>query len=80
MSIKWFSRWSFKYLFHECKRHRYKLSFSPFLFLNNRKMTQIPLKYYRTQSTFFTASVLSALTSAAVMFSWKNHGVHDDEL
>ncbi|CAF3679034.1 unnamed protein product [Rotaria sordida] len=91
---KSFSKWPLRFFYDECKRHRYMLSFSPLLFINNRKIDNISLnkydwednerKYYRnkyhTQSTLFGSSVIGALTSAAVVFSWENDGVTDEEL
>jgi hypothetical protein len=69
------------------------LSFSPLLFINNRKLDQISLnqyqeenqwKYYknksRTQSTLLASSILGALASATVAFSWEDNGVTDEEL
>ena len=36
--------------------------------------------YYRTKSTLLASSIIGALTSAAVMFSWENDGISDEEL
>ncbi|CAF2392200.1 unnamed protein product [Rotaria sp. Silwood2] len=101
MWIEWFircsksiSNWPLRLFCDECKRHRYMLSFSPLLFINNRKINNISFnkydwknnerKYYRnkyhTQSTLLASSIIGALTSAAVVFSWKNDGVSDEEL
>lgn len=104
MWIEWFVRcsakvakWPLRVVCDECKRHRYKLSFSPLLFINNRKIDSIRLhdnereydqrgeqRYrrndYQRQSTCFASSIVGALTSAAVMFSWEKDGIDDDEL
>jgi len=100
MWIEWFIRystsirkWSLKFVCDECKRHRYMLSFSPLLFIINRKFNKISLnKYneenqwryyrnkYRTQSTLFASSIIGALASAAAVFSWENDGITDEEL
>ncbi|CAF4401826.1 unnamed protein product [Rotaria socialis] len=88
------SKWPFKFFCDGCKRRRYLLSFSPLLFTNNRKIDNISLhKYdwednqrrysrnkYQTKSTTCASSIIGALTSAAVIFSWKNDGVTDEEL
>lgn len=86
-------KWSLKFVCDECKRHRYMLSFSPLLFVNNQRMNRIFLeksnekyewKYYknksRTQSTLFASSIIGALASAAAIFSWENDGISDEEL
>ncbi len=84
------SKWSLKFICDECKRHRCMLSFSPLLFIDNRYMNQNLLnisneeyqwKYSsRTQSTLFASSIVGAIASAAVMFSWENDGISDEEL
>jgi hypothetical protein len=87
------SRWSLRFICDECKRHRYILSFSPLLFINTRKINNDfslnnydwkkneddERKYYR-RSTLIASSIIGALTSAAVAFSWENNGVSDEEL
>ena len=104
MWIEWFVRcsariakWPLRVVCDECKRHRYKLSFSPLLFINNRKIDSIRLHEhdgetaqrdernyrrndYQRQSTCFASSVLGALASAAVLFSWEKDGIDDEEL
>lgn len=94
MWVEWFircstsiSRWSLRFLRDECKRHRYILSFSPLLFINNRHMNpnllritneEYQWKYSNNQSTIFVSSVIGA--TAAAMFSWENDGISDEEL
>jgi hypothetical protein len=34
----------------------------------------------RTQSTLFASSIIGAIASATVMFSWENDGISDEEL
>ncbi len=57
MWIEWFircststSKWSLKFVCDECKRHRYMLSFSPLLFINNRKVNNILLNKYNWEN------------------------------
>ena len=104
MWIKWFircstsiRRWSLKFVYDECKRRRYILSFSPLLFINNQNINnKISVNdydnrnenyyenYYKkksqNQSTINISSVISALTSAGMIFSWINNGISDKEL
>jgi hypothetical protein len=104
MWIEWFVRcsttiakWPLRIVCDECKRHRYKLSFSSLLFINTRKIdsirsNDIERKHYRyderhyhrdderKRSTGATSSLVSALTSAAMVFSWDNDGIDNDEL
>ena len=91
------SRWSLRFIYDECKRRRYMLSFSPLIFINNHKLNSISLNQYdweknenneqnydrnkyRKQSTSFMSSIINALISAAVIFSWQNNGISDEEL
>ena len=106
MWIDWFVRcsksivkWPLRVVCDECKRHRYKLSFSPLLFMNHQRRTSLQLNPYdwkhhqrddysshyrrfdqRKQSLFWASSIVGALTSAAVLFSWENDGISDGEL
>lgn len=86
-------KWPLKFVCDECKRHRYMLSFSPLLFIQNRNINVKSLsklneeyqwKYHRNQSSrqtsLFASSVIGALASAATIFSWENNGVTDEEL
>lgn len=87
-------KWPLRSFCGECKRRRYLFSFSTLLFTNNRKYDNLHSnkydwedhkeKYYRdkyqTKSTLFASSIIGALTSAAVVFSWKNDGISDEEL
>jgi hypothetical protein len=56
MWSQWFVRcstsikkWPLRFVCDECKRHRFILSFSPLLFINNRKLDNISLYKYNRQ-------------------------------
>lgn len=86
-----FVRWPMRRVCDECKRHKLKISLSPFLLSSNRNYNSVCSRDFswksnrndrqnKYRSKHLAPTIFTALSSAAMMFSWDRNGISDEEL